>query len=236
MSDGHLPEALIVVAHGTADPQGQAVVRSLTDQVAALLPTTTVRAAYVDVQQPELPSAVGELTGAGHQVVVVPLLLSTGFHIEVDVANAVEPYEHAWAARPLGPDPVLADVLVDRLEAAGVAPHDSVVLAAAGSSRPGGTRDAEQAARYLADRRPGRVSTGYGSAAEPTVADAVQAARAHAGRVAVASYLIGPGVFHHRLTALDATVTQPLGDDPRIAQLIVHRFKTAAALHGSNAR
>lgn len=59
-----MSRGLLICAHGTDDAAGQAVVASLTAQVADLLPGVDVRAAYVDVQEPTLPTAVEEAAAA----------------------------------------------------------------------------------------------------------------------------------------------------------------------------
>ena len=75
--------ALVVCAHGTRNRSGAAVVDALVAEVADRRPALTVRAAYLDVQQPDLATV---LTGLGDApTVVVPLLLSAGFHVHVDI-------------------------------------------------------------------------------------------------------------------------------------------------------
>lgn len=225
------PPVLVLCAHGTDDPDGAATVHGLRDLAAAARPDLDVRVAYVDVQLPRVRRVVEEVVGSGRQVVVVPLLLSLGFHIEVDVAGAVGPFAGAVATGSLGPDPVLAEVLLDRLREAGAEPGDAVVMAAAGSSRAGAARDALSVADALAHRWQGPVRVGFGSKATPSVSDAVDAAReaqttqAGGGRVVVAAYLVGRGFFHSRLSAAGADlVTAPLGADPRLADLALRRY------------
>jgi len=77
----------------------------------------------------------------------------------------------------------------------------------------------------------GPVTTGYGSAARPTVPDAVLAARrGGAERVVVASYLLAPGHFHDKLAGAGAdVVTAPLLPDERIAAVLLDRYDTAIA-------
>ncbi|NNG38791.1 sirohydrochlorin chelatase [Flexivirga sp. ID2601S] len=216
--------ALVLVAHGTDNPAGRRVITDLRDLVAAQLPQVRVLDAYVDVQQPALDDTMKMLASEGIPTVVVPLLLSAGYHMQVDVADAVAGHPAAVAATSLGPHPLLAEVLADRLVAAGADRNGPVVCAVAGSARAEGALDAEQAASYLQEVWGGPVSVGYLSAATPSVAEAL------AGQpgAAVASYLIGPGFFHDRLRALDAVVTDPLGADARIAALVVDRYRTLA--------
>jgi sirohydrochlorin ferrochelatase len=175
---------------------------------------------------------VAGLAAAGQRAVVVPLLLSGGYHVHVDIAGAVDGAAGAVAARPLGPDPRLAAVLSDRLVEAGADPGDSrtaVVLAAAGSSDRRAVADVEHTAELLQRSWAGPVTTGYGSAARPTVPDAVTAAReTGAQRVVVASYLLAPGHFHDKLAGAGADlVTAPLLPDDRIAAVLLDRYDAA---------
>jgi sirohydrochlorin ferrochelatase len=73
------------------------------------------------------------------------------------------------------------------------------------------------------------VTTGYGSAAQPAVPDAIAAARrAGAERVVVASYLLAPGHFHDKLAGAGADcVTGPLLPDERIAAVLLDRYDAA---------
>jgi sirohydrochlorin ferrochelatase len=148
----------------------------------------------------------------------------------VDIAAAVEP-AGAAASGALGPDPRLVEILVDRLAAAGAGPGDTVVLAAAGSSDVRAAAAVEAVARQLRAAWPhGPVAVGYGSAARPSVPDAVAAARAGgARRVVIASYLLAPGFFHDRLLAAGAdVVTEPLAPDDRLTGVVVDRYEAGA--------
>jgi sirohydrochlorin ferrochelatase len=237
------PEAgrpvLVGCSHGTNDLAGRAVVRALLDDVRAARPELDVREAFVDVQQPEVADVVTSVVApddaAPRDAVVVPLLLSGGFHVGVDIAASVEDRGpgtgSAAAATPLGPDARLVDLLADRLAEAGVRPDDAVVVAAAGSSRPGAARDVEQLAAGLRERHPGPVTVGYGAMAKPSVPEAVAAARAQLGtRVVVAAYLLAPGFFHDRLLEAGAdVVTAPLAPDPRLTSIVLDRYADAAA-------
>ena len=222
------PPVLILCAHGTANPQGQQVFSALYAAVRDLRPDLRVELAFVDVQQPSVVDVVAHWAPVAPEVVVVPVLLATGYHVQVDIAEAVAPFGNTRSTAPLGPDPVLSDILAERVEQAGVAPGDVLVVAAAGSSRPEAREAPEQAARELAQRLRRTVTVGYGASAQPTVPDAVRAARPQAGRVVLASYLLAPGHFHDKLHDAGADlVTDPLGADPRLAQLIVRRFEEA---------
>lgn len=277
---------LIGTSHGTDDPAGQAAVRALLDGVRVARPDLDVREAFVDVQQPEVGDVMAEAVRdsraavssggqdgeGGPAAVVVPMLLSTGYHVRHDIAQAVaavnaagaEPagagagstvadgaaadsggasVDTAVAAEPLGPHPLLVDILADRYAAAEAAhgpfrPDDAVVLAAAGSSVAAAATAVEEVTSALAQRLGRPVTPSYGAGAEPRVPDAVAAARAGtsgAGRVIVVSYLLAPGYFLDRVLEAGAdVVTDPVAGpagadkpDPRLVQVVLDRYDAA---------
>jgi sirohydrochlorin ferrochelatase len=232
---------LIACAHGTRNPTGRRLIAELALTARRLRPGLVTTAAFVDVQPPTVVDVVAGLAAEGRSAVVVPLLLSGGYHVHVDIAAAVAAHPEAVAARPLGPDERLVQVLRDRLLAAGADPADAstaVVLAAAGSSDPRAVADVERTAALLQEGRVGPVTAGYGSAARPTVPDAVAAARAAgARRVVVAAYLLAPGHFADRLADAGAdAVTAPLLPDDRIAAVLLDRYDAAVAARPPGAR
>ncbi|AJT41870.1 sirohydrochlorin chelatase [Psychromicrobium lacuslunae] len=225
---------LIACAHGTDNPQGRLEISELRRQISQLRPGVDVREAYVDVQSPSLPEVVAALP-PGTPAVIVPLLLSVGYHVEVDIAEAAAGRPRTVAAAPLGPDARLAELLAQRLdELPGFGPDWGVVLAAAGSSRPGAAAAVEILAEQLRELLPYTVLIGYGAGAEPRVPAAVSQLRDSlppGAKVAVASYLLAPGFFHDRLAEAGAdAVTGPLLPAPLLAELAIERFDAAAAV------
>ncbi|MBN9130077.1 MAG: sirohydrochlorin chelatase [Paenarthrobacter ureafaciens] len=224
---------LIACAHGTRNAEGQAAIRKVMAEIEDLRPGLQVLEAYVDVQEPEL-SGVVEGLPEGTAAVVVPLLLSTGFHIKVDVPKAIKSRPEVVAARPLGPDPRLAELLAKHLRAAGLQDRDGVLLAAAGSSLPDGSVDSEEQARLLAELLPNKVRVAYGASAEPNVPDGVASLRAElsqdGGRVFIASYLLATGYFHDQLFKAGAdVVTAPLLPSPVLAEIALERYDAVLA-------
>jgi sirohydrochlorin ferrochelatase len=227
---------LLAVAHGSRDSAAQAAVRALVGRVRHLAPSLAVRVAFVQHAEPSMAAG---LAMAGSDVAVVPLLLSTGYHIAVDI-RAAATAAGARLAAPLGPDRRLATALADQLGAAGVPAGTPVVLAAAGSSDPRAIADVEMQAALLADVRDADVLVAYASAGTPTVAGAVATLRARYGTrpgstgqpvaVAVATYLLAPGHFYSRLQQAAATwVSAPLSGHPAVAALVLDRYQAAAS-------
>lgn len=220
---------LIACSHGTNDAAGRMAIRSIVDGIRRSRPALSVHEAFVDVQGPDLGEVVSLLDPDG-DAIIVPLLLSTGYHVRVDIARAAgAAASQVGVAASLGPHPVLAEILVERLVQAGATPADHVVLAAAGSSDPRAADDVERLATMLRASWPGAVTIGYGASATPSVPAAVDAARATGdGRVVIASYLLAPGYFHDRLLEAGADlVSAPLAPDPRLVELAIDRYRSA---------
>jgi sirohydrochlorin ferrochelatase len=168
---------------------------------------------------------VDVLAGQSRPAVVVPLLLGNGHHLVHDVARVAAPTPVAPA---LGPHPLVARALADRLHEAGPAGRGPVVLAAAGSTDPRSRADAETVGRLLSLRLGRRVLVAYHTAT-PTVPETVAALRA-AGEhdVAVATYLLAPGRFAREIEACGAdAVSRPLGAHDAVARLILRRYDEA---------
>lgn len=198
---------LVASSHGTGSPAGRNAVGGLIAALARRRPDIDVRAAFVDVQRPTPLDVLGRLEA--HPARLVPLLLSAGYHVFVDLTEAAAASPSASLAPALGPDLRLAELLRDRLVEAGLRHGDVIVMAAAGSSEPSAVSDCEQVARALSGLLDRPVTAAYLSAVEPRVDTAVAAARASidgadgldgtadtAGRrVVVATYLLAPGYF-----------------------------------------
>ena len=212
---------LLACAHGTASPDGQRAVAGLIDAVAGRRPDLEVRAAFVDVQQPTPDEVLAQL--GGRPARLVPLLLSAGYHVHVDLTRAVAGSGTAFLAPALGPDVRLAVLLHDRLRQCGLEPSDRVVLAAAGSSEAAAVADCASVAATLGRLIDRPVTPTYLSAARPNLSDAVAQLRAAPGRVVVATYLLAPGFFTTLAARAGADLVAPpllVPEEPPPAQLV----------------
>ncbi|MBO8186023.1 sirohydrochlorin chelatase [Streptomyces spirodelae] len=227
---------VLLVAHGTRHLAGVRTVRELADGVAARL-GQPVAVAYADVRGPTVAEALSRLPGP---VTLIPAFLASGYHVRVDIPAQVAAAGRAAAVGQaalvgragdvtvtpaLGADPALLPALVDRLAEAGVREGDAVVLAAAGSSDPGARAEAHAMARRLGRLLRGPVPVAWAATAEPAVAEEVARLRsAGARRVAVATWLLAPGLFADRLAAAGAdVVAAPLGAHPSVTSTLASR-------------
>lgn len=211
---------LVVVAHGTRRLLGNAVAAVIARRAGRRLGMES-QAAYVELCEPLLADV---MAAAEVPTVVVPLLLSSGYHVRVDLPQAAAraPREVRLGAA-LGPDPLLAAAQADRLLAAGAAPDQDVVMVAAGSRDPAALTDLETAADLLRRTWAGDVRLATLSGEGPRPEEVVRP------EDAVSPYLLAPGWFLDRTRAGTATARGPVADvigpHAHVVDLVVERVE-----------
>lgn len=222
--------ALLLVAHGTRDPAGAVVTEAVAAQVRGRL-GVRVEVCYADVRRPTPADALAAMPGP---VVAVPMFLAAGYHVRVDVPAQLAATGRAdvLLAETFGPDPALVTAAAARLCAAGMRAGDAVVLAAIGSSDPHAQADGATAARRLARELRTPVTQATIAMGGPRVPEAVARLRADgARRVAVASWLLAPGLFQRALATSGAdVVAPPLATHDAVVGLVVARYRAALAV------
>ncbi len=213
---------LVTVAHGTRRTVGNEVARAVTAAAGSRLGMAAL-ASYVELSEPLFEDVVA---GSDEPTLVVPLLLSTGFHLRQDLPRmagcAGGP---VLLGRRLGPHRLLAEAQLERLREAGATPGNArLVLVAAGSSDELATRDLDRAAELLAGRWGGEVAVATLSALGRRPAEVVRP-----GDV-VSPYLLSPGYFADRartesLAAGAAVVADVLGPHELVVDLLVRRAR-----------
>ncbi|WP_105036420.1 sirohydrochlorin chelatase [Cryobacterium aureum] len=233
-----VPAALVAISHGTNSADGQAAITALVEAVAFAHPDLAVTGGFVDVQQPDVAASLGAVRPEC-AAVVVPLLLSAGYHVHVDLQRETREHDRVTTvSRALGPDERLIDVLVQRLVADGFDQRvrgQEIVLAAAGSSDARAVHDCRTVGALLEQRLDVRVTVGFLSAATPRLACAVTGARLRSSNVTVSTYLMAPGFFFDLTRAQSVgaeRVTTPLlvpGETPPapLVDLVIDRYLEA---------
>ncbi|MFC4063190.1 sirohydrochlorin chelatase [Planomonospora corallina] len=232
------PVPLVAVAHGSRDPRAAATVEELLEAVRRARPDLPVRSAYLDHAPVTLAGALSGLAEAA----VLPLLLTEAYHSRVDIPGALaevtarRPRLRVHRGSTLGPHPLLTAALERRLAEAGVAagdPETAVVLVSAGSSDPRANATVARIARLWARRGWWSATAAYASAAAPAPEEEVRRLlAAGAPRVAVAPYLLAPGLFADRvrtstLAAGACAVADVLGAAPEVAAVLLERYEQA---------
>ena len=241
---------LLLAAHGTRDQAGVAGFSALAERVAALAARdgTRVAGGFIELSLPPLREAVTAL--AGHipaNMVAVPLMLSAAGHAKGDIPAALarERTRHpglSWTyARPLGPHPVLLDLLAARIsEVAPSSPAPAVLVVGRGTSDPDANADVVKTARLLWEGRAYPLAeTAFVSLTRPSVTEGLDRCRLLGARqIVVARYFLFPGVLPDRVVSqaeafaaahpeLDIRCTDVLGDCDEMAGLVYERYHEA---------
>ncbi|MDH3010892.1 sirohydrochlorin chelatase [Gordonia alkanivorans] len=229
---------LVLVAHGSRDPRFGATARRVRDAVAATLPGVEVVLSYLDLDEPLVGEVLATGSETGDDPVVVPLLLSAGYHHKIDLpAIIAEHRPFAQQTDVIGTRSFTA-ALADRLLEAGLHERDGVILSAVGSSDESADRHVRRRAIELSTylHRPVEVvfatKLGSGNRAVATAVRRLQAVGAE--RIALSPYFLSAGLLIERVeSALDALadetlVAGPLGAHPDVVEGICGLYRTAA--------
>jgi len=244
--------ALLVVGHGSRSAAGVAEYWKLAGVVRAQAPDLDVGCGFIELAPPDLDTAIDALVtnGAG-SVVASPLILLGAGHLKNDGPAALHRGRHRHPgvdfryARDLGIHPLVLSVAQDRI--AEVLHRDdagdtAVVIVGRGSSDPDANADLHKVARLLWDATGlGLVEPAFISLAPPSVDRALERCLLlGATRIAVVPYFLFSGVLVDRIhdqttewaTAhpdIDVRHGPHLGADPRIATLLLDRYREALA-------
>jgi sirohydrochlorin cobaltochelatase len=244
--------ALLIAGHGTRTPAGVAEFTEFVKRVEVRLADHQIDVAggFIELAPPPLAESVADLVHRGHRhLAVVPLVLVAAGHAKGDMpaAMAREQLRHPGLTysygRPLGPHPVLQDLLAARIDQAGLPrAGTAIVLVGRGSTDPDGNAEVAKVARLLWEGRGfDLVETAFVSLAWPSVPEALERARRlGAQRLVVAPYFLFPGVLPDRIVTqteafavehpeLDVRSAPVLGDSDALAGLVIERYHEAIA-------
>jgi sirohydrochlorin cobaltochelatase len=249
------PSPLLLVGHGTVDAAGVAEFVAFTRRLRGLLATADVDVdgGFIELSAPTVHEAWAALAGRGHRMMAaVPLVLVAAGHAKGDIPAALErevrrdPATDFVFGRPLGPHPVLQEILVERIAAAResarqvVAKDTAILLVGRGSTDPDANAEVCKVARLLQEGRPyAFVEPAFVSLALPDVAGGLARCRAlGARRVVVAPYFLFDGVLPRRVGEqarafaaehpdVEVEVAGHLGDSDALAGLVVERYREA---------
>ncbi|MGH8803210.1 MAG: sirohydrochlorin chelatase [Polaromonas sp.] len=113
------PLGIVLLAHGSRDPQWRAPIEAVAAQIHARQPGTKVCCAYLELCAPSLPEAAIYLIAAGaRQIRIFPIFFGLGKHAREDLPRLVEQIR---AAHP--------GVAVELLPTAGEYPQLTALMA-----------------------------------------------------------------------------------------------------------
>jgi sirohydrochlorin cobaltochelatase len=246
---------LLLVGHGTVDDTGVAEFVRFTARMRRLLAPegVDVEGGFIALSRPTVHTAWTALAGRGHPTVAaVPMVLVAAGHAKGDIPAALqrevvcEPGTEYVFGRPLGPHPVLQEIVATRVAAVLDEPlveDTAVLLVGRGSTDPDANAEVCKVARLLQEGRPyAFVEPAFVSLTGPDVSAGLARCRAlGARRVVVAPYFLFDGVLPRRVgdqarafgaehPDVEVRVAHHIGDCGELAELVLERYREA--LHG----
>jgi sirohydrochlorin ferrochelatase len=121
----YVSTALLLIAHGSREPAANADLTLLADELRATGRYTAVVAAFLELAEPDIDAGGAAcVEQKADRVVLVPYFLSAGVHVRRDLAAARDRLAERFAqvdfrlAEPLGPHPLLTEIVVQRANSA----------------------------------------------------------------------------------------------------------------------
>jgi len=199
---------LLLVGHGSRDPLTRQEHNDLEARMREHFPEWRVASGFIELSDPPLAVALTALAQRCDRVVVAPLLLFAGGHMQRDVplalieAQRAAPQTQFVISEPLGLSVHTLDLAVERLgrhEREGVA---SVCLVVGrGAAERVAQESFQQVVDTLASRRPHHhYAVAYCGVQAPSVFDALDAhARQGCSHAIVVPYLLFTGTLHQEI-------------------------------------
>ena len=109
---------IVLFAHGSRDPLWHKPMEAVAEQIRQKEPAASVACAYLELSQPDLPTAVAALVTQGVQSVrIVPMFLGVGKHAREDLPVLVQALRDTYPQlalslqKAVGENPKLVDLL-----------------------------------------------------------------------------------------------------------------------------
>jgi sirohydrochlorin ferrochelatase len=114
-------QALLIVGHGSKSAEAIHEFGQIIDEIRKRSVFTLVKGAHMELAQPDIPTGIREIAEAGvKNITVVPYFLFMGNHIKYDIPEILDEQRKLYPdvtirfAKPLGFDPIIADIIIKR--------------------------------------------------------------------------------------------------------------------------
>lgn len=249
-------EVVLLIGHGTRDPNGAEELRVFAAALAARLGDgRPVIPCFLELAPPSILEAIEAIVQQGvRRIVAVPLLLFSAGHVKNDIAAAINvarsrhPGLRIWYGAPLEVQPQMLAAVDDRLaELERALPprpraETAVLVVERGSSDPAANAAVYQLARLIWEGRDfGWVETCFIGITRPSLEEGLERCRLlGARRILVLPYFLFTGVLLRRIgrivdrygrchPELELGVARHLGIHPSVVELALRRVEEAGA-------
>jgi len=116
-----MKRAILIVGHGSRSKDAQNIFNEIVQIVKDKASYDIVEGAHMELCDPSIPNVVEKMVQKQVQeILVVPYFLYEGIHIKEDIPEIIEELSKKYnglkfkMARPIGAEPMLADILIER--------------------------------------------------------------------------------------------------------------------------
>lgn len=240
-------KVILLLGHGSRDPEGQAQFFRLTDLVQQRMGSVKIQAAFLELCEPLVLQGIRSCIEAGaEKILALPVFLSDATHVKEDLpvelneARAQYPHTPILYGRPLGMGQPVREVLLERLWTA-IGPEQlqsmALLLVGRGSPDTSTTQELEEMARTLKNKfRCHFMTISFVDRSKPSVPEGLEVCRASGAKgILVLPCLLFPGIvlgrIHYAVREFQSShpdfpliVAPCLGVHPKLADLVVARI------------
>lgn len=116
-------KGILIIGHGSKSAEAVSQFEQIVELVRKKSSVKSVEGAHMELAEPGIPEMVAKMVAAGvTKVIAVPYFLYLGNHIKQDIPEILSAQEKLYPqvtfsfAKPLGVEPLLADILIKRAE------------------------------------------------------------------------------------------------------------------------
>ena len=115
-------KGVLVIAHGSRATETEAVLDAIVNMVKEKMPETIIEGAFMGMSERTVEKGVAALAAQNiTEIKIVPYFLFMGIHLKEDIPNMISelvadnPDIIITMTEPLGADPRLAEIVMDRI-------------------------------------------------------------------------------------------------------------------------
>ena len=119
--------AVILLGHGSIRESANIEIRGMWKMMAEQMPELEISGCFVEVAEPTLEQEIDRLVATGTEhIVIVPIFLTRGNHLSNGIPRILDAMRQKYSTirieltQHLGVDPLLAQIIKNRLKEAGV--------------------------------------------------------------------------------------------------------------------
>ncbi|MBQ2431984.1 MAG: CbiX/SirB N-terminal domain-containing protein [Peptococcaceae bacterium] len=122
-----MKKTVVLLGHGSIRESANVEVRAMWAMMQAQLPELDIRGSFVEVAEPALENVIEQLVHEQvERIVIVPMFLTRGNHLSNGIPRILDAMKEKYPnvkidlTQHLGADPLLAEIIKNRLREAGV--------------------------------------------------------------------------------------------------------------------